>query len=359
MPNPSMDVIDFVVSKQNGVTGLSNDFPLQTLPPPYILPPEERLLPGKILCTDQIPIFDVGDWSDARVASQICDAASRFGFFQVVNHGIPMETMDAVTAAARAFYALPSEERRRFWKGNPAAETVFLQTSFSPMAEAVLEWKDYLMFSYDPENDEASSLWPSVCKDQVMEYMKSAQPVIKNLLAILMKNLNVNEIDESLSNSLMGSFKISFNHYPKCPNPDLAAGVGRHSDISAITVLLQDDVGGLYVRANEQEEDDRWIHVAPTRGALVINVGDVLQMMSNDLYKSIEHRVVASGARNRVSVPIFVNPREDAAIKPLPEAVAMTGEAAVYREIVFSDYFSYFFSKGHDGKKTIDFAKIK
>ena len=89
----------------------------------------------------------------------------------------------------------------------------------------------------------------------------------------------------------------------------------------------------------------------------VANIGDIIQVVSNDRYKSIEHRVIVNGTRNRVSVPIFANPAADAIVGPFPE-VLENGEKPVYKNIKFSDYFNYFFSKGHDRKQTIEFAKV-
>lgn len=187
-----------------------------------------------------------------------------------------------------------------------------------------------------------------------MEYLKWTKPIIKKLLNVLLKGLNTDEMNEANDSILMGKLVVDFIHYPVCPNPELAAGVGRHSDVSLITVLLQDDVGGLYVR---EPEGNGWIHVTPVQGALVINIGDVLQIMSNDKYRSIEHRVTVNGIKNRVSVPIFVNPVPDAVIGPVPE-VLEGGVKPIYKQVVYSDYFNYFFSKGHDGKETIEYAKI-
>ncbi|GMI97377.1 hypothetical protein like AT1G55290 [Hibiscus trionum] len=151
----------------------------------------------------------------------------------------------------------------------------------------------------------------------------------------------------------MTTSNVTFNYYPRCPNPGLTVGVFPHSDGSLITVILQDDNGGLYVRAT----DGSWIHVQPINGALIVNIGDVLQIMSNDKYKSVEHRVVANGSKNRVSVPVFVTPRPNAVIGPLSEAME-SGEQPLYKEVVYSDYSSHHFGKKHDGKKSLDFARI-
>ncbi|KAA3455385.1 feruloyl CoA ortho-hydroxylase 1-like [Gossypium australe] len=352
--NPNSEkILDFVVNKGNGIKGLV-DTGIETVPDLYILPIEERLLPNKILPYDSIPVIDVSNWDDPKVKESICDAAGKWGFFQIINHGVPLHVLDAVKEAAHRFFGLPYEERNKYWAGNSPTDTVTLKTSFVPQAEAVLEWKDYLSFRCSPRDLDSFPLWPPVCRDEVVDYMESAKSVIRKLLEVLLEGLKVKQIDKAREYTLMGSPIVNLMYYPHCPNPDFTAGVRPHSDISTLTVLLQDDNGGLYVRATE---NDSWIHVLPINGALVINIGDILQIMSNDRYKSIEHRVVANGSKDRVSVPIFVNPGPDAVFGPLPE-VLESGEQPLYKEVVFSDYFKYFFSKKHDGKKSMDFARI-
>lgn len=192
-------------------------------------------------------------------------------------------------------------------------------------------------------------------REQVLEYIKWSRPLIKKLMEVLLEGLIKEKeiIDEATESQLMGEFIVNLLHYPKCPNPNLTSGAGRHSDISSITVLLQDDTGGLYVH-----KDASWIHVKPMKGALVVNIGDILQIISNGKYKSIEHRVIANGNTNRISVPIFANPTSDSLIAPLPQLLLRSGEKPVYKQVLFSDYFNYFFSKPHDGKQTIEYAKI-
>ncbi|KAL4296301.1 hypothetical protein GQ457_12G026540 [Hibiscus cannabinus] len=351
-PN-SEKTIDFVVNKGNGIKGLA-DTGIESVPQLYILPPEERLEPSSISTHRSIPVIDVSNWDDPVVTESICEAAGKWGFFQIINHGVPLEALDAIKEAAHRFFGLPSEERNKYWAGNSPTETVVLKTSFAPQAESVLEWKDYLSFRCSPGDLESFPLWPSVCRDEVVKYLESAKPVIRKLLEILLKGLKVKEMDKAREYSLMATPIVNFNCFPRCPNPYLTAGIRPHSDGSTITILLQDDNGGLYVRATD---DNSWIHVPPVNGALVINVGDILQITSNDRYKSIEHRVVANGSKDRVSVPIFVIPGADAVVGPMPE-VLQSGEQPLYKEVVFSDYLKNFFSSKHDGKKTLDFARI-
>ncbi|CDP05581.1 unnamed protein product [Coffea canephora] len=161
-------------------------------------------------------------------------------------------------------------------------------------------------------------------------------------MEVLLKGLNVEEFDEEKESLLTGACTLSLNHYSICPNPELSYGVGPHSDISSITILLQDDVGGLYVRATRAAQ---WI------------LGDTLQIASNDRYKSIEHCVIPNAAKNRVFVPIFASPKAEGVVGPLPE-VLKNGEKPIHKDVPWSDYMKHFYSKGHDGKKTIEFGKI-
>ncbi|CAI9106724.1 OLC1v1005943C1 [Oldenlandia corymbosa var. corymbosa] len=348
----SWDVISFAVDKGHGVKGLA-DLGLQTLPKQYIQPPEEQITNSIVIPDDAIPVIDLSKWPNPEVANAICNAAEKWGFFQIVNHGVPMQVLENVKEATRRFFAQPAEEKNKHSKDNSPSNNVRYGTSFTPKAEKALEWKDFLSLFY-VSDDEAAALWPSACRNEAIKFMKESEVVIRRLLEALMKGLNVEEIDQEKESLLMGSKRINLNYYPMCPEPELTVGVGRHSDVSTLTILLQDDIGGLYVKKLDSNE---WVHVPPIDGAIVINVGDALQILSNGRYKSIEHRVIANGLKNRISVPIFVNPKPSDVIGPLPE-VLKNGEEPIYKQVLYSDYVKHFFRKAHDGKETVDFAKI-
>ncbi|KAK6162060.1 hypothetical protein DH2020_001901 [Rehmannia glutinosa] len=295
---------------------------------------------------ESVPIIDVSKWDDPKVAESICEAATKWGFFQIINHGVPLDVLENVKRAAHDFFELLVEERRKYLKENSPTHTVMLTTSFNPLAEKVLEWKNNLVHFVGQENNEHFKLWPPVSREQVLEYMNWLKPIIRKLLEALLNGINVKPIDEVKESALMGSSAVTLLYSPKCPNPDLAAGAGPHSDISSITILLQDDVGGLYIRMSE---GDKWIHVTPIKGSLVVNIGDVLQILSNDRYKSVEHRVFVNGNKDRVSVPIFVNPSRDAIIGPLP-GVMEPREKPIYKPLLYSITSIIFSRKGHDGE---------
>ncbi|RID80599.1 hypothetical protein BRARA_A03250 [Brassica rapa] len=347
------EVTEFVVNQGNGVKGLS-ETGIKALPDQYIQPFEERLINKFVNETDEaIPVIDMSYPDESKVAKAICDAAEKWGFFQVTNHGVPLEVLDNVKAATHRFFNLPVEEKSKYTKENSLSTNVRFGTSFSPRAEKALEWKDYLSLFFVSET-EASQFWPDVCKNEALDYMNKSKTMVRKLLEYLGKNLNVKELDETKESLFMGSIRVNLNYYPICPNPDLTVGVGRHSDVSSLTILLQDQIGGLHVRSLAS---GNWVHVPPVPGSFVINIGDAMQILSNGHYKSVEHRVLANGSNNRISVPIFVNPKPESVIGPLPEVIA-NGEEPIYRDVVYSDYVRYFFKKAHDGKKTVDFAKI-
>uniref|UniRef100_A0A803KLV6 Fe2OG dioxygenase domain-containing protein n=1 Tax=Chenopodium quinoa TaxID=63459 RepID=A0A803KLV6_CHEQI len=310
------------VASGHAVKGLS-EMELKDLPKQYIQPQSERPL---------------------------CDAAEKWGFFQIINHGIPLEVLENVKRATLAFFALAPEDKRNFLKENSPNSHVRLGTSFIPEAENSLEWKDYLSLFY--VSDDAAL---AICRDQLLDYMNKCQVVIKFLLQVLMKGLNSHEINEKKWSLLSGSKRINLNFYPKCLKPELTVGVGRRSDVSTFTILLQDDIGRLYVQAPDGES---WVHVPPISGALVINIGDALQIMSNGKYKSIEHRVIANGSKDRVSIPLFVNPKPNEVIGPLKEVLVQSDEKPKYRKVLYSDYTLYFYKKAHDGKGILDYVKI-
>jgi hypothetical protein len=109
-------------------------------------------------------------------------------------------------------------------------------------------------------------------------------------------------------------------------------GVNHHTDAGALTLLLQDDEAGL-----EVEHEGRWHLVEPRRDALVINIGDVVQVWSNDRYRAALHRVRASSERARYSAPFFFNPSHEARYAPLPTAVEV-GSTPHYRPIPWREF---------------------
>ncbi|GKV30330.1 hypothetical protein SLEP1_g39147 [Rubroshorea leprosula] len=277
---------------------------------------------------------------DPEVANSICDAAEKWAFFQIVNHGVPLEVLESVKVATHRFFGLPADEKKKYTKEHSPTTNVRFGTSFSPQAEKALEWKDFLSIFYVSE-EEALAFWPPACSAGIHERVGNGRQ------SVATDSDEETQCQRNRRNKKISPEGFSENQpelLPCLSQPELTNGIGRHSDVSTLTILLQDEIGGLYVK--NPHGNDSWIHVPPIEGSLVINVGDALQILSNGRYKSVEHRVVANRSKNRISVPIFVNPRPSDVIGPLPEVLA-DAEKPIYKQVLYSDYVRHFFKKAH------------
>ncbi|KAK9060365.1 hypothetical protein SSX86_021069 [Deinandra increscens subsp. villosa] len=291
------------------------------------------------------------------LVDQIRGACANWGFFQVINHGVPIESREKVQAAAKRFFDLPAEEKRKV-RRDEANPLGYYDTEHT---KNVRDWKEVFDFtvevptvmpaSYESDDDEVTEYpnqWPSYppeLREACEEYVKDVQKLSNKLLELISLSLNLP------ANRLQPFFKdqttfVRLNHYPPCLAPDLALGVGRHKDAGALTILAQDDVGGLEVK---RKTDGEWIFVKPTPNAFIINVGDIIQVWSNDTYESVEHRVRVNSRKERFSIPFFVNPAHYTVVEPLVE---LTNEQNPAR------YKGYNWGKFFTTRKRSNFKKL-
>ena len=156
------DLVDFVMQEGNGVKGLY-EMGLKKLPEQYIHPLEERTSNIKVDPQQSIPVIDMSNLDDPKVADAICDAAEKYGFFQIINHGVPLQVLDTVKDATYRFFEQPVEEKVKYRKENSPSKEVRYGSSFTPAVEKSLEWKDYLSLFFVSEA-EAEATWPAACR---------------------------------------------------------------------------------------------------------------------------------------------------------------------------------------------------
>jgi len=296
-----------------------------------------------------VPCIDIGLLLDSnpdptalqKTLNLIDSASRRFGFFNIVNHGVPPEIVERAESEARRFFNLPVES-----KANCLRSLTNMRGFFDgEYTKNVRDWKQGFDWgAYDNPLD-GSSLWPDDVqfKNTFVEYWHA----MSKLSGIMLKGF-------CMLLGVPGGYLVKYfedphpswarlNYYPPNPGCTTVLGVNPHRDASCLTILKQDDnVPGLQVYLNNGNEasgdgldhdDPKWVTVPPVKGAFTINLGEALQVWSNDKYFAAMHRVLANNA-SRYSIPFFYLPRYDTEIVP----VVQEGEVAKYRALNWGEY---------------------
>ncbi|XAR66650.1 Thebaine 6-O-demethylase [Bertholletia excelsa] len=157
---------------------------------------------------------------------------------------------------------------------------------------------------------------------------------------------------ELMEGGLMQALRI--NYYPPCPKPELVLGVTPHSDGSLLTIVLQlNQVDGLQIK-----KDGMWIPIRPLPSAFVVNVGDSLEILSNGIYKSIQHRAVVNSEKERISVAAFHSPKFEGELGPAPSLV--TPETpALFKRVGIAEYYRRYLARKLHEKSNIEAMRIQ
>uniref|UniRef100_A0A8I6YCL6 Fe2OG dioxygenase domain-containing protein n=2 Tax=Hordeum vulgare subsp. vulgare TaxID=112509 RepID=A0A8I6YCL6_HORVV len=321
--------------------------------PPSKQPPQEP--PSE---APSVPVIDLGGSDRAATVASVRRAAEEWGFFQVTGHGVPAQSTAAALAAVQRFHEAPGgegSEKARLHSREPG-RAVKYHCNFDLHQSGVANWRDTLYLRMAPEPPLAADL-PEPCRDALFEYAEQVRNLGNTLFGLLSEALGLNP--SYLADMECNQGQIMLCHYfPPCPEPEVAIGTSRHSDSSFLTVLLQDQVGGLQVL-----HEDRWVAVAPAPGALVVNVGDLLQLVSNDGLRSVEHRVVLAKVAKeaRVSIACFFSthfhPASTRAYGPIRELVS-EDRPALYRETLVRDYVKHYYAIGLDAKTALSVFRL-
>ncbi|BAF13888.1 Os03g0860600 [Oryza sativa Japonica Group] len=301
---------------------------------------------------DVIPVIDLqADVDRGHLVGQVRAAAQCVGFFQVVNHGIPGELLEEMLAAVRRFNEQPAEGKKA-WYSRDSGRRVKFNSNFDLFQSPAANWRDTLLLELTPRPGPAAEEIPPACRGVVGEYVEAVQRLGGALLELLSEALGLPP--EYLGGLGGGLATMAAHYYPPCPEPHLTLGTTRHSDPSFLTVLLQESKG-LQVLMRQRQ---RWVDVPPVAGALVVNIGDLLQLVSNDLFRSVEHRVLATtaAAEPRLSVACFFRP--DYACTRVYAPVTTTPPPPLYRSTTMPEFLSHYRAKGLDGRSALHHFRI-
>ncbi|KAF8401869.1 hypothetical protein HHK36_012818 [Tetracentron sinense] len=313
---------------------ISKRFNIQSVPESYVLPQELR--PGKLvvpLCKT-IPVVDLGggDGHDqTEIIQQILKASQEFGFFQVINHGVSVKTIGDMLSVAKEFFEMPVEDIATLYSDN-LKQICRVCTSIDYDKEEVHYWKDSLRHLCHPV-EEYMHLWPQKptrYREVAGTYSVEVRKLGLRLLGLLGEGLGLEP--GYFGNELSKGELLLINNYPPCPDPSLTLGLPKHSDPNLITLLLQGDVYGLQVF-----KDGQWIGIEPLPNAFVVNLGHQLQIISNGMLRSAEHRVVTNSSVARTTVATFIYPSDECIIEPAQPLVKAHGPP-LYRAFQYKEF---------------------
>ncbi|KAK9749301.1 hypothetical protein RND81_02G116300 [Saponaria officinalis] len=335
-----------------GVKGLI-DSGITQIPQIFIHPPENLIPePDPNPESDPIPVIDLLGTTREEVVKKVREASAKLGFFQVVNHGVPVSVLDGVVGGVRAFHELPAEERRKYYNREMKTGCNYF-SNIDLFVSKAASWRDTLQIRLGPSILDVEAI-PAVCRNEVVEWGKELTKLGELLLGVFSEGLGTS-VDRLKELSCLESRVMVGHYYPYCPEPEKTVGIASHADPGVFTILLQDQVGGLQIK-----HDGKWLDVKPIPGALVINVGDLLQILSNGKYTSVDHRVYANSLQEpRISIAVFFNPgNRENLYGPLPELISPE-EPALYCEFKLSEFLTRFFTKELDGKSLVNYFRLE
>ncbi|XP_037428396.1 gibberellin 2-beta-dioxygenase 6-like [Triticum dicoccoides] len=274
-----------------------------------------------------LPMIDLkrltsGDARERDVcADAMASAASEWGFFQVINHGVGRELLEEMRREQAMLFHQPFDTKEKAgllngsYRWGNATATSLRQLSWSEAFHVPLA-------SISEEDAKLSSL-----RGMMQEVADAMSRVAETVAGTLAKNLGQAGSTFPAAAGCDGTTCfLRLNRYPACPFAPDTFGMMPHTDSDFLTVLCQDQVGGLEIM-----KDSHWVAVKPHADALLVNVGDLFQAWSNNIYKSVEHKVLVNSKAERFSIAYFMCPSHDSLI-------GTCGGPSPYRPFTFEEY---------------------
>jgi len=307
---------------------------------------------AKPMQPDAIPVVDLSALRDnsgaTSVANALHAASQSLGFIYVKGHGIPQSSIDQARKYAFNFFRSNSEQKASVVVSS--SHRGWLKPGAAKMGDkAKADLKESFLWGFENTTDSTtdqhpfrgSNQWPDFVpelRNAAMNYFEQAHGVARLLMRGFALGLQLDD-DFFLRSANRPLSRASFVYYPAQPveSGQEQFGVAPHTDFGVLTLLCQDETGGLQV----QDINGDWIHAPPIEGTLVINVADLLSRWTAGEYKSTPHRVVNASGRERLSLVLSFDPNPETVI----DANDIPGLTAVEEPITCGDYLTWRFEK--------------
>nr|GMD81951.1 1-aminocyclopropane-1-carboxylate oxidase homolog 1-like [Ipomoea batatas] len=284
-----------------------------------------------------IPVIDfegLGGSRRVEIVNMIKDACESWGFFQVINHGIPQDVMDKMLQSIRHFHEQDFEAKKPF-HSRDIKKKVTYNSNFDLFATPTANWRDslYCIMAPNPPKPEE---FPHICRDIMIKYAEHVMGLGYTMFELLSEALGLDPDHLKGMGCSEGLYMIG-HYYPPCPEPDLTLGFSSHTDSGFLSVVLQDQLGGLQVL-----HQNLWVDVPFLPGSLIL--------LANDKFKSVHHRVVAKQIGPRISVGSFFRMHfhegsDSKTYGPIKELLSEE-KPAIYRETNMDEVLMIRYNKG-------------
>ncbi|XP_024961991.1 gibberellin 20 oxidase 1-D-like [Cynara cardunculus var. scolymus] len=320
-----------------------------SIPQQFVWPEEEKPRHGPPPPQLHVPPIDLkgfltGEPLAVSNAAQLVDSACRkHGFFQVVNHGIDSNLIYEAHQIMDLFFGMPLLEKQKAQR--KVGEYCGYASSFTNRFSSKLPWKETLSFRYsaDPQcSNLVQDYFLNVMGQDFSHFGRVCQEYCEAMNKLSLGIMELLGMSLGIGQSYFRDFYnendsiMRLNYYPPCQKPEQTLGTGPHCDPTSLTILHQDNVGGLEVFV-----DKKWQSIAPCSKAFVVNIGDTFMALSNGLYKSCLHRAVVNNHTPRKSLAFFLSPRMDKIICPPKALVEDVDNERIYPDFTWSTFLEF------------------
>ncbi|XP_019162020.1 PREDICTED: protein SRG1-like [Ipomoea nil] len=281
--------------------------------------------------------------------SELCKlhfACKDWGFFHLTNHGMDSSLVENAKREVLDFFNLPLEVKKNKY-GQVEGEVEGYGQAFVVSEEQKLDWADMFYIQTLPLQMRSSRLFSNMSKsfrDTMEAYSLEVNKLAMKILSLLAKNLGIQAEEMSLLFE-DGKQSIRMNYYPPCPHAEHVMGLSPHSDAVGLTILLQaNETQGLEIK-----KDGKWIPIVPIPNSFIVNVGDCVEIFTNGIYPSIEHRGVVNREKERISIATFHSPKLDGELGPANSLITPQTPAK-FKRVSVVDYYRLFYARKLDGK---------